>query len=53
MASGDSLNNFTTDSLTPLWKATSEFEDETDSPGKNIDKSTKTTGYSVRYIGVV
>ena len=51
MATGGSLNNFATDLLTPLWKTTPEFKDESDSPGETVDKEDKATGYGVTFIG--
>lgn len=48
MASGESLNKFSTDLLTPLWKATSECTEVIDSPEGTVDKNTKSTGYGVR-----
>ena len=48
MASGGSLNNLSTDLLTPLWKTTPEFKDENDSPPEAVNRNDKTTGYGVR-----
>ena len=41
MASGDSLNNFSSDLLTPLWKATAEFHHKKDNTDEIPDNESK------------
>ena len=44
MASGESLSNFSSDLLTPLWKATAEFQKIKNNSEEIPDKESKSTG---------